>query len=117
MYVQLFPNEACKSTMNGIVSSLVNSTSGDARVFGISVRKQRSLAMAQLGVVPQEINFNQFERPFNIVVNHGGYYGVPRHVARERAEVYLKKLSLWDNAFGAARQLAAGVQRRRIIPR
>lgn len=116
-FALLGPNGAGKSTLIGIVSSLVNATSGDARVFGISVRKQRSLAMAQLGVVPQEINFNQFERPFNIVVNQGGYYGVPRHVARERAEFYLKKLSLWDKAFGTARQLSGGMKRRLMIAR
>lgn len=116
-FALLGPNGAGKSTLIGIVSSLVNATSGDARVFGISVREQRSLAMAQLGVVPQEINFNQFERPFNIVVNQGGYYGVPRHVARERAEFYLKKLSLWDKAFGTARQLSGGMKRRLMIAR
>lgn len=116
-FALLGPNGAGKSTLIGIVSSLVNATSGDARVFGISVRKQRSLAMAQIGVVPQEINFNQFERPFNIVVNQGGYYGVPRDIAGERAELYLKKLSLWDKAFGTARQLSGGMKRRLMIAR
>ena len=67
--------------------------------------------------MPQEINFNQFERPFDIVVNQGGYYGVPRRVARERAERYLKKLSLWDKAFAPSRQLSGGMKRRLMIAR
>lgn len=116
-FALLGPNGAGKSTLIGIVSSLVDATSGDARVFGISVREQRSLAMAQIGLVPQEVNFNQFELPFNIVVNQGGYYGVPRKLAQERAEYYLKKLSLWDKAFGNARQLSGGMKRRLMIAR
>jgi len=116
-FALLGPNGAGKSTLIGIVSSLVNASSGDARVFGISVRKQRSRAMAHLGLVPQEINFNQFEKPFDIVVNQGGYYGVPRHVARERAEFYLRQLSLWDKAFAPSRNLSGGMKRRLMIAR
>ncbi len=116
-FALLGPNGAGKSTLIGIVSSLVNATSGEARVFGISVQKERSRAMAQIGLVPQEVNFNQFEKPFDIVVNQGGYYGVPRRQARERAEYYLKKLSLWDKAFGPSRQLSGGMKRRLMIAR
>ncbi len=116
-FALLGPNGAGKSTLIGIVSSLVNATSGEAKVFGISVQKERSRAMAQIGLVPQEVNFNQFERPIDIVVNQGGYYGVPRQEARERAEYYLKKLSLWDKAFGSARQLSGGMKRRLMIAR
>src|SRR5699024_1694272 len=116
-FALLGPNGAGKSTLIGIVSSLVNATSGEAKVFGISVQKERSRAMAQIGLVPQEVNFNQFERPLDIVVNQGGYYGVPRRVARERAEYYLKKLSLWDKAFGSSRQLSGGMKRRLMIAR
>src|SRR5699024_9126136 len=116
-FALLGPNGAGKSTLIGIVSSLVNATSGEAKVFGISVQKERSRAMAQIGLVPQEVNFNQFERPLDIVVNQGGYYGVPRQEARERAEYYLKKLSLWDKAFGSARQLSGGMKRRLMIAR
>ncbi|MFW5926415.1 MAG: ABC transporter ATP-binding protein [Wenzhouxiangella sp.] len=116
-FALLGPNGAGKSTLIGIVSSLVNATSGEARVFGISVLKQRSRAMAEIGLVPQEVNFNQFEKPFDIVVNQGGYYGVPRKKAKERAEYYLKKLSLWDKAFGASRQLSGGMKRRLLIAR
>jgi len=116
-FALLGPNGAGKSTLIGIVSSLVNATSGEAKVFGISVQKERSRAMAQIGLVPQEVNFNQFERPLDIVVNQGGYYGVPRQEARERAEYYLKKLSLWDKAFGSSRQLSGGMKRRLMIAR
>lgn len=116
-FALLGPNGAGKSTLIGIVSSLVNATSGEARVFGISVLKDRSRAMAEIGLVPQEVNFNQFEKPFEIVVNQGGYYGVPRKLAKERAEFYLKKLSLWDKAFGPSRQLSGGMKRRLLIAR
>ncbi len=116
-FALLGPNGAGKSTLIGIVSSLVNASSGETRVFDISVQKQRSQAMAQIGLVPQEVNFNQFEKPFDIVVNQAGYYGVPRRIARERAEYYLGKLGLWDKAFRMSRTLSGGMKRRLLIAR
>jgi ABC-2 type transport system ATP-binding protein len=116
-YALLGPNGAGKSTLIGIISSLVNVTSGEARVFGASVRTQRSEAMAQIGLVPQEINFNMFEQPFQICVNQAGFYGVPRNIAAERAEKYLKQLALWDKAFQIARTLSGGMKRRLLIAR
>ncbi len=116
-FALLGPNGAGKSTLIGIVSSLVNASSGETRVFGTSVQKQRSQAMAEIGLVPQEVNFNQFEKPFDIVVNQAGYYGVPRRIARERAEFYLKKLSLWEPAFRTSRSLSGGMKRRLLIAR
>ncbi len=116
-FALLGPNGAGKSTLIGIVSSLVNATSGEAKVFGTSVQEHRSQAMAEIGLVPQEVNFNQFEKPFDIIVNQGGYYGVPRNVAKERAEYYLKKLSLWDKAFRPSRTLSGGMKRRLLIAR
>jgi ABC-2 type transport system ATP-binding protein len=113
----LGPNGAGKSTLIGIVSSLVNATAGDARVFGVSVRERRSEAMAMLGLVPQEINFNLFEHPFQICVNQAGFHGVPRKVAAERAEKYLKQLALWDKAFEVSRTLSGGMKRRLLIAR
>ena len=80
-FALLGPNGAGKSTLIGILSSLVNSTDGDAKVFGVSVNKQRGEAMQLIGLVPQEINFNQFERPFDICVNEAGFYGIPRKIA------------------------------------
>lgn len=116
-FALLGPNGAGKSTLIGIVSSLVNASSGETRVFGISVQRHRSRAMAEIGLVPQEVNFNQFEKPFDIVVNQGGYYGVPRAVAKERAERYLKQLGLWDKAFRVSRTLSGGMKRRLLIAR
>jgi ABC-2 type transport system ATP-binding protein len=116
-FALLGPNGAGKSTLIGIISSLVNASSGETKVFGTSVQGNRSQAMAEIGLVPQEVNFNQFEKPFDIVVNQAGYYGVPRKVARERAEFYLSKLSLWDKAFKMSRSLSGGMKRRLLIAR
>ena len=116
-FALLGPNGAGKSTLIGILSSLVNSTSGDAKVFGVSVNKDRSAAMRLIGLVPQEINFNQFEKPFDICVNEAGFYGIPRRIAAERAEKYLKELRLWDKAQMQARTLSGGMKRRLMIAR
>jgi len=116
-FALLGPNGAGKSTLIGIVSSLVNASSGETKVFGTSVQTDRSRAMAKIGLVPQEVNFNQFEKPFDIVVNQAGYYGVPRRIARERAEKYLKQLQLWDKAFKPSRTMSGGMKRRLLIAR
>ncbi len=116
-YALLGPNGAGKSTLIGVVSSLVNPTAGDARVFGVSIRKRRSDAMQMIGLVPQELNFNLFEQPFQICVNQAGFYGVPRKIAAERAEKYLKQLALWDKAFEISRTLSGGMKRRLMIAR
>ncbi|MEP6899778.1 MAG: ABC transporter ATP-binding protein [Rhodanobacter sp.] len=116
-FALLGPNGAGKSTLIGILSSLVNSTSGDAQVFGVSVNRQRSEAMRLIGLVPQELNFNQFEKPFDICVNQAGFYGIPRKEAATRAEKYLKELRLWDKAHMQARTLSGGMKRRLMIAR
>lgn len=116
-FALLGPNGAGKSTLIGIVSSLVNATGGDAKVFGASVQEERSRAMSYIGLVPQELNFNQFEKPFEIVVNQAGYYGIPKKVASVRAERYLKQLALWEKAFQPARSLSGGMKRRLMIAR
>jgi ABC-2 type transport system ATP-binding protein len=116
-FALLGPNGAGKSTLIGIISSLVNATSGETRVFGTSVQRERSKAMSFIGLVPQELNFNQFEKPFEIVVNQAGYYGIPREIALERAEKYLKKLQLWDKAHQISRNLSGGMKRRLMIAR
>ncbi|HZX90932.1 MAG TPA: ABC transporter ATP-binding protein, partial [Rudaea sp.] len=109
-YALLGPNGAGKSTLIGVVSSLVNATSGEVRVFGEPIHTRRSEAMQMIGLVPQEMNFNLFEKPFDICVNQAGFYGVERKVAGERAEKYLRQLALWDKAFAISRTLSGGMK-------
>jgi ABC-2 type transport system ATP-binding protein len=116
-FALLGPNGAGKSTLIGIAASLVRPSSGEVRIFGKSVVTERSAAVAHIGLVPQEFNFNQFEKPFEILVNQAGYYGVPRDLAKTRAEQYLKQLSLWDKRDVASRTLSGGMKRRLMIAR
>jgi ABC-2 type transport system ATP-binding protein len=116
-FALLGPNGAGKSTLIGILSSLVNATGGEVRIFGTSIATHRSDAMRLVGLVPQELNFNQFEKPFDICVNQAGFYGIPRRVACERAERYLKALHLWDKADQQARTMSGGMKRRLMIAR
>jgi len=113
----LGPNGAGKSTLIGIISSLVNASSGEVNVFGTSVQQQRSKAMSFIGLVPQELNFNQFEKPLEIIVNQAGYYGIDRKVAHQRAEKYLRQLQLWDKHDKISRLLSGGMKRRLMIAR
>src|SRR5246127_1627479 len=116
-FALLGPNGAGKTTLIGIMTSLVNKTSGEARVFGHDVDRELEAAKACIGIVPQEINFNMFETPYTIVVNQAGFYGIPRAVARERAEKYLKQLQLWDKRRSISRALSGGMKRRLMIAR
>ncbi|MBN8481270.1 MAG: ABC transporter ATP-binding protein [Xanthomonadales bacterium] len=116
-FALLGPNGAGKSTLIGIVSSLVNASSGSVRVFGTDLFAERSAAMRMLGLVPQEINFNLFEKPFDILVNYAGFYGVPRAEAMQRAEEELKRAQLWDKARVMSRTLSGGMKRRLMIAR
>ena len=116
-FALLGPNGAGKSTLIGIISSLVNASSGEVSVFGTSVQQQRSTAMSYIGLVPQELNFNQFENPLEIIVNQAGYYGISRKVALQRAEKYLRQLQLWDKHDKPSRMLSGGMKRRLMIAR
>lgn len=116
-YALLGPNGAGKSTLIGIISSLVNKTSGMAKVFGVDIDADRSAAMRLIGLVPQEFNFNMFERPLDICVNYAGFYGVPRAQALARAEQVLKDAQLWDKADKMSRTLSGGMKRRLMIAR
>jgi ABC-2 type transport system ATP-binding protein len=116
-FALLGPNGAGKSTLIGIVSSLVNFSEGDVDIFGISLKSDRGVAKRQIGLVPQEFNFNQFEKPFDICVNQAGYYGVPRELAKARTEKYLTQLQLWDKREVASRTLSGGMKRRLMIAR
>jgi len=116
-FALLGPNGAGKSTLIGIVSSLVNLTRGKVEIFGTDLVAQRSAAMRLIGLVPQEINFNLFEKPFDILVNYAGFYGIDRTQARERAEIELKRAHLWDKAQEMSRTLSGGMKRRLMIAR
>lgn len=116
-YALLGHNGAGKSTTIGIISSLVNKTSGQVKVFGYDLDTQQSELKKQLGVVPQEFNFNNFEKVIDILTNQAGYYGVPRQEALKRAEIWLKKLDLWDKRYQKSMQLSGGMKRRLMIAR
>jgi ABC-2 type transport system ATP-binding protein len=116
-FALLGPNGAGKTTLIGIVTSLVNKSGGQASVFGHDIDRELEMAKACIGVVPQEMNFNMFETPFTIVVNQAGFYGIPRAVAKERAEQYLKQLQLWDKRNYISRALSGGMKRRLMIAR
>ncbi|MBV8308444.1 MAG: ABC transporter ATP-binding protein [Gammaproteobacteria bacterium] len=116
-FALLGPNGAGKTTLIGIITSLVNKSGGSASVFGHDIEGELEAAKACIGIVPQEINFNMFETPFTIVVNQAGFYGIPRAVARERAEKYLKQLQLWEKRNGISRGLSGGMKRRLMIAR
>ncbi|MEJ2415617.1 MAG: ABC transporter ATP-binding protein [Exilibacterium sp.] len=116
-FALLGPNGAGKSTTIGIISSLVKKTSGEVSIFGKDIDKEYSLAKQYLGVVPQEFNFSQFEKVEDIIVNQGGYYGLPRKLALERAAQYLRKLGLWEKRHEQSRMLSGGMKRRLMIAR
>jgi ABC-2 type transport system ATP-binding protein len=116
-FALLGPNGAGKTTAIGIVTSLVNKTSGTVEVFGHDMDRELETAKSCIGVVPQEINFNLFETAFTIVVNQAGFYGIPRTLAKQRAEKYLKQLQLWDRRNSIARGLSGGMKRRLMIAR
>lgn len=116
-FALLGPNGAGKSTTLGIVSSLINKTSGRVSIFGHDLETDVVAAKKCLGVVPQEINFSQFERVEDILITQGGYYGIPAAEARATAEHYLKQLGLWDKRHQASRMLSGGMKRRLMIAR
>ena len=116
-FALLGPNGAGKSTLIGITSSLVNLSAGSVEVFGIDLATRRSEAMRQIGLVPQEINFNLFEQPLDILVNYAGFYGIPRAEAMERAEAELRRAHLWEKARMMSRTLSGGMKRRLRIAR
>lgn len=116
-FALLGPNGAGKSTTIGILSSLVNKTSGQVSVFGHDLDTDLMEAKRCIGIVPQEFNFSQFEKTMDILVNQAGYYGIPLREARERAERYLKRLGLWDKRDEPSRMLSGGMKRRLMIAR
>ena len=116
-FALLGPNGAGKSTSIGIVSSLVKKTAGQVSVFGYDLDRDTEAAKRQLGVVPQEFNFGQFEKVIDILATQAGYYGVPVKKAYDQAEKYLHQLGLWDKHDQQARMLSGGMNRRLMIAR
>ncbi|WP_086901914.1 ABC transporter ATP-binding protein [Kushneria marisflavi] len=116
-FALLGPNGAGKSTTLGVVSSLVRKTAGEVSIYGIDVDRDFARARYHLGVVPQEFNFNQFEKVEDIVLTQAGYYGIPRRQAEDRARQLLEDLGLWDKRNDAARMLSGGMKRRLMIAR
>ncbi|TGD75243.1 ABC transporter ATP-binding protein [Mangrovimicrobium sediminis] len=116
-YALLGPNGAGKSTTIGILCSLVNKSAGRVQVFDADIDVDFPAAKKYIGIVPQEFNFNIFEKPFDIIANQGGYYGMPRALAEERAEKYLKALGIWDKRDTPSRALSGGMKRRLMIAR
>jgi len=116
-FALLGPNGAGKTTTIGIVMSLVEKSGGSVAVFGHDIDRELDRAKSCIGLVPQEINFNQFEKVFTIIVNQAGFYGIPRRLALERAEKYLRQLQLWEKRDTIARSLSGGMKRRLMIAR
>tara|TARA_R100001377_G_scaffold38467_1_gene21408 strand:+ start:3694 stop:4587 length:894 start_codon:yes stop_codon:yes gene_type:complete len=116
-FALLGPNGAGKSTTIGVISTLVKQTSGTVSVFGKDVATHVYETKLDLGIVPQEVNFSLFEKVMDIVMTQAGYYGLPRALAKERTEKYLKKLGLWDKRNNRARMLSGGMKRRLMIAR
>ncbi len=116
-FALLGPNGAGKTTIIGITTGLVNKTSGTVSVFGHDIDRETAQAKMQIGLVGQEVNFNPFEKPLDIVVNQGGYYGIPRSVATARAEKLLADLGLADKMREQSRTLSGGMKRRLMIAR
>ncbi|WP_019624315.1 ABC transporter ATP-binding protein [Thioalkalivibrio thiocyanoxidans] len=116
-FALLGPNGAGKSTTIGIITSLINKTAGEVRVFGHDLDRDQQAVKRSIGLVPQEFNFNNFEPIGEIVVNQAGYYGITRHEAWRRAEHYLRELGLWEKRKDMARTLSGGMKRRLMIAR
>ncbi len=116
-FALLGPNGAGKSTLLGIISSLVTKTSGNVSIFDVNIDEDFGLARSMLGIVPQEVNFNQFETLDEILINQAGYYGIPRREATEKSNYLLNKLKLWKQRKNISRTLSGGMKRRLMIAR
>ena len=116
-FALLGPNGAGKSTAIGIITSLVNKTSGSVKIFGHDTDEDFSAAKRHIGLVPQEFNFSMFEPVEEIVTNQAGYYGMSKQKARKQGEKYLKLLELWGKRRSEARKVSGGMKRRMMIAR
>jgi ABC-2 type transport system ATP-binding protein len=116
-FALLGPNGAGKSTTIGIVTSLVNKSGGQVKIFGNDLDTAPAEAKRCIGLVPQEFNFNSFEPVVEILINQAGYYGIPRGKAGRRAQTLLRQLGLWDKRREISRNLSGGMKRRLMIAR
>ena len=116
-YALLGPNGAGKTTAIGIITSLVNKSGGEVEIFGHNIDTELEAAKQCIGLVPQEVNMNLWEKVHNVVLNQAGYYGLDRRLAYERAEKYLRALRLWEKRNDTARSLSGGMKRRLMIAR
>lgn len=116
-FALLGPNGAGKSTMIGIISSLFKPTAGSVKIFGTDLLENPSVAKQYLGIVPQEFNFNMFEKVEDILITQAGYFGIPAKEARPRAKRLLMALGLWDKRNSKSRELSGGMKRRLMIAR
>lgn len=116
-FALLGPNGAGKTTAIGIITSLINKTAGRVEIFGHDLDRETGKAKSCIGLVPQEINFNQFEKVIEILTNQAGFYGLPLRLAKQRAEKHLRELQLWDKRNEIGRNLSGGMKRRLMIAR
>lgn len=114
-YALLGPNGAGKSTLIGVISSLVNKSNGRVKILGIDIDKNHSLAKQKMGIVGQEVNFNQFETVYQILTQQAGYFGLDKKVVKTNSEYYLKALDLWDKRNEQGRNLSGGMKRRLMV--
>ena len=116
-FALLGQNGAGKSTTIGIISSLINKTSGSVHIFGHNMDVETAKAKSLIGIVPQEMNFGMFEKVSNILIHQAGYYGIPKSIACDRLEMYLKEMGIWDMRDQPAMRLSGGMKRRLMIAR
>ena len=114
-YALLGPNGAGKSTLIGVISSLVNKSNGRVKILGIDIDKNHSLAKQKMGIVGQEVNFNQFETVYQILTQQAGYFGLDKKIVKTNSEYYLKALDLWDKRNEQGRNLSGGMKRRLMV--
>ena len=116
-FALLGANGAGKTTIIGIMTGLVNKTAGTVKILDYDIDTDTILAKQQIGVVPQEFNFNMFEKVLDIVVQQGGYYGIPANIAKPRAIAILNRCGLGDKLNAVSRTLSGGMKRRLMIAR